>query len=118
MIRGGRPQRLKLPHGGKRGKVLLVNASARPSELHGIGLIAREFIPCGTQIWIINPDFDRLLSEEEFQALSPVAQQQVKHYAYFCNTQRKYVLSADDDRFTNHSENPNTEGMRRVFNCR
>lgn len=90
--------------------MLLVNATAGPSELHGIGLIAREFIPCGTKIWIINPNFDRLLSEEEFQSLSPVAQQQVKHYAYFCNTQRRYVLSADDDRFTNHSQNPNTKG--------
>ena len=88
--------------------MLLVNASAGPSELHGTGLIAREFIPCGTKIWTLNPNFDLLLSEEEFQTLSPAAQQQVRYYAYYCLRQHRYVLSADDDRFTNHSDAPNT----------
>lgn len=90
-------------------KVLLVNASAGQSELHGIGLIAREFIPCGTKIWKLNPNFDRVISEEELQSLPPVAQRQVKYYAYYCLKLNKYVLSSDDDRFTNHSDTPNTK---------
>jgi hypothetical protein len=89
--------------------MLLVNASAEPSKLHGIGLIAREFIPRGTIIWVLKPNFDLLLSYKNLLSLSPVSQKQVLHYSYYDEKLMKYILSADDDRFTNHSDNPNTK---------
>lgn len=88
--------------------MLLVDARVGPSQIHGLGLIAREYIPEGSKIWVLNPEFDRLLTEAELQKLSPVSRRQVKYYAYFCRSHRKYILSADDDRFTNHSDSPNT----------
>ena len=88
--------------------MLLVDASAGPSKIHGLGLIAREFIPKGAVIWSLQPNFDRLLTEDVFNSLSLAAQKQVLYYSYFDRTKMMYVLSSDDDRFTNHSESPNT----------
>lgn len=88
--------------------MLLVNAQAGVSAIHGIGLIAREFIPHGTRVWELRPGFDLLLSEAEVNALSPATRQQVAWYAYWDPSRRLFVLSGDDDRFTNHSADPNT----------
>jgi len=89
--------------------MLLVNARCGPSTIHGLGLIAQEFIPAGQHVWLIHCGFDVILTEVEFLALSLPARQQVCNYAYFCLVQRVFVLSSDDDRFTNHSEQPNIQ---------
>jgi len=41
--------------------------------------------------------------------LSPTAIEQVIFYAYYDSEGQFYVLSSDDYRFTNHSENPNSK---------
>lgn len=88
--------------------MLLVRASAGPSKIHGIGLIAREFIPAGTKVWRFEPNFDLEITPERMSELSPAAQEQVMYYAYFHEPTRTFILSGDDDRVTNHSANPNT----------
>ena len=45
--------------------MLLVDARAGLSEIHGIGLIAQEFIPKGTCIWKFQEGFDLAIPEEE-----------------------------------------------------
>ena len=89
--------------------MLLVNARIGVSSIHGFGLIAREFIPKGTCIWQFQPGFDLMIGEDEMMKLSAVAQSQIRHYAFFDAPRRVYVLSGDDDRFTNHSDSPNTQ---------
>lgn len=89
--------------------MLLVKARVGTSNIHGFGLIAQEFIPNRTCIWQFQPGFDLLIGENDFLKLSAPAQQQVRHYAFFDETCRVFVLSSDDDRFTNHSEAPNTQ---------
>jgi uncharacterized protein len=93
--------------------MLLVNASAGPSKIHRLGLVAKEFISAGTQIWEYNERFDRTFSDEDLGKLSLNARQQVLYYGYFDLASRVYVLSSDDDRFTNHSEDPNTKDYGR-----
>jgi SET domain-containing protein len=88
--------------------MLLVRAKAGPSQIHGLGLIAREFIPAGTAVWRFTPRFDVLIRERDMPRLSETARNQVEHYAYFHTDTRTFVLSSDDDRFTNHSYDPNT----------
>lgn len=88
--------------------MLLINARRGPSQVHGDGLIAQEFIPAGTRIWRLNPAFDVILSQSELDRLSTPARQQLLHYCYFDPRGQTYVLSSDDDRFTNHSDDPNT----------
>ena len=88
--------------------MLLVNARAGLSEIHGIGLIAKEFIHKGTLIWRFQEGFDLVISEEEMSKLSGPARDQVIWYAYYDKVDKEYILSSDDDRFTNHSDTPNS----------
>lgn len=88
--------------------MLLIHATAGPSSIHGIGLIARQFIPMGTHFYQLHPGFDALLSRQFVRSLSPAAIERILWYAYFDHARRVFVLSGDDDRFTNHSVNPNT----------
>jgi SET domain-containing protein len=88
--------------------MLLVKAEAAPSRIHGLGLIAREWIPAGTAVWRFTPGFDVLIRERDLRSLSEAARAYVRHYAYFHAASRSYVLSSDHDRFTNHADDPNT----------
>lgn len=88
--------------------MLYVQAKAGPSRIHGLGLIAAEFIPTGTVVWRFEPGFDVELTQDDVARLAPPAQKQVQHYAYSCPFTHHFILSSDDDRFTNHSETPNT----------
>lgn len=90
--------------------MLLVHARVGPSKIHGLGLIASEFIPAGTAVWELCPGFDLELTEQQLSRLSPAAREQV---LYYCDgdynpARGVYTLSMDDARFTNHSDAPNT----------
>lgn len=87
--------------------MLLVKAWVGVSEIHGFGLIAHEFIPKGTVVWKLMPGFDVILSEDELRELPPTVQEQFLHYSFFHPDLEKHVLCADDDRFTNHSDDAN-----------
>ncbi len=91
--------------------MLLVNAKAGPSRIHGIGLIAQEFIPKGTVVWEFLPGFDVLIPEADLERLSPAAREQAIYWSYFHLATRTFVMSSDDDRFTNHSDDPNTRAV-------
>ncbi len=88
--------------------MLLVNARVGTSAIHGLGLFAHQFIPAGAVVWRFTPGFDVEIPESSLQSLSPAAREQVLHYACYEEEQRKFVLSSDDDRFSNHSDVPNT----------
>lgn len=94
--------------------MLLVKASIGHSEIHRFGLIARQFIPRGTVIWKFQPGFDVEISKERLKELSATAREQVIYYAYYHKTKKAFVLSGDDDRFTNHANEPNT---RSHYDC-
>jgi uncharacterized protein len=87
--------------------MLLVDARAGISKIHGIGLIAHEFIPQGICLWVFRPDFDLVFTEEQLQALPPAPQRQVRQYCYYHPAKQRYILCSDDARFTNHSDDPN-----------
>jgi uncharacterized protein len=88
--------------------MLLINAHAGPSPIHGLGLIADQFIPCGATIWRFQPGFDVAISEAEYQSLPASAQRTIDYYSYHCKAAGMHILSSDDDRFTNHDDNPNS----------
>ena len=91
--------------------MLLVNASAGSSRIHGQGLIAHELIPEGTVIWALKPGFDVELTIEQFDELTPVVRQQVGRYVYTDMTTGKIVLCSDDAKYMNHSDTPNTRTL-------
>jgi SET domain-containing protein len=88
-------------------KMLQVDAVAKESPIHGLGLFAQLHIPEGTVIWRFEPPFDIEFTEEELRRLTPPAQKQVLYYSTFEAERQKYLLSGDDDRFINHSDSPN-----------
>ncbi len=85
--------------------MLLVRTYLAPSSIDGLGLFAAEDIPKGTITWEFYPEIDIVL--EEF-CLTKVQFEFVTKYAFQDKQLGKWILSADDDRFTNHSDNPNT----------
>lgn len=96
--------------------MLLVDARAGFSQIEGIGLFAHEFIAKGTCVWIFNPAFDVVLTEEQMNALPAPAQRQARRYSYYDPARQVYILASDDSRFCNHADDPNLndEGDR---NC-
>ena len=92
--------------------MLLVNARVGPSSIHGLGLIAHEFIPEGTRIARFAPGLDLALSQAQLEALPELAQRTFRHYSYRGIHSRKFMLCYDDARFMNHAEVPNTDGSK------
>src|SRR5262245_54589509 len=91
--------------------MLMVDARRGESPIHGLGLFAHEFIPAGTVIWKFKLNFDSLIPPDMLPLLSPVARQQLMLYSAYDAEDGYYVLSADDDRFTNHSNDPNSRAI-------
>jgi hypothetical protein len=87
--------------------MLLVKTKIGQSNISGIGLFADQFIPKGTPIWIFMPGFDQKVSKKKLNILSEPSKKQFLNYAYLNHKSSLYILSFDDTRFTNHSDNPN-----------
>lgn len=88
--------------------MLLVKTKIKPSKISGIGLFADQFIPKGTLIWRFKKDFDIRVNKDYPDNLQEPAKSYFKCYAYQNPKTMNYVLCADDARFFNHSEEPNT----------
>lgn len=88
--------------------MLLVETYLAPSPIHGIGLFAAKRIEQGAIIWEFLPRFDQELSEEEIGRLSEPCREAVLNYAYYNARKKRFVLCANDARFMNHSDHPNT----------
>jgi SET domain-containing protein len=84
-----------------------VKTTLRPSKIDGIGLFADQFIPEGTVTWIYDPLFDNAYSEEQIRDLPEFAKEQFITYAFWDHALKKYILCADNQRFINHSNQPN-----------
>lgn len=99
--------------------MLLVNASAGESQIHGTGLIANQLIAAGTVVWILKCGFDVIMTKETLDDLPPVVQEQIRRYVYVDISTGNYILCSDDAKYMNHSDKPNTktEGDRTWAIC-
>lgn len=75
------------------------------SSIHGIGLFADEDIEKGTIIWEYYKGID--VEVQQF-ALNSIEWHFIEKYAYYDRQLDIWILPADNDRSTNHSEDPNT----------
>ena len=87
--------------------MLFVDTYLAPSSIDGIGLFAAADIPKGTIIWRLVPGFDVIIDDVELRKMPDTAIKFMERYASLSLQLGKYVLSADNDRFTNHSYSPN-----------
>jgi SET domain-containing protein len=85
--------------------MLQVRTYLDKSPISDIGLFAAEDIPKGTITWEFYEDIDVVL--EEF-ALNRIEFEFITKYSFYDKQLNKWILSADNDRFTNQSDNPNT----------
>ncbi|MBM3261792.1 SET domain-containing protein [Candidatus Kaiserbacteria bacterium] len=88
--------------------MLLVKTKIKASPIAGTGLFADEFIPKGTFIWRFKKGFDMRVGKDYPDTLQEPAKSFFSTYAYQNPQTLHYVLCADDARFVNHSDNPNT----------
>lgn len=87
--------------------VLLVKTVVKKSSIQGVGLFADEDIKKGTVVWTFMEDIDRKYSHDEVQQMAPTVRNFLDTYSYLSVTTRTHVLSGDNDRFINHSDEPN-----------
>ena len=85
--------------------MLLVKTEIKQSEIHGTGLFANEFIAKGAVIFKESL-FTKHFTEDEYNSLPELQKQFIAHYCYFLGG--VWRCSMDNDRFTNHSDTPNT----------
>jgi SET domain-containing protein len=88
--------------------VLLVRTTVKESPIHGLGLFADQFIAEGTPIWRLDPLLDRIIPEAELGRYPAHVVDYLEVYAEYFPELGVLVLSGDNDRFTNHADQPNT----------
>jgi SET domain-containing protein len=91
--------------------MLMVKTRLGLSDIAGIGLFAAENIKKGTVTWRFMAGFDRLLTEAEIEALPEPAKSNILDHTYLDAASGLFVLCADNARFMNHADQPNTAGV-------
>ncbi len=91
--------------------MLMVKTRLGQSAIAGIGLFADQDIPKGAVTWRFMRDFDRLLSERDIDSLPEPARSNILDHTYLDAASGLFVLCADNARFMNHADEPNTAGV-------
>ncbi|MFA6095555.1 MAG: SET domain-containing protein [Candidatus Paceibacterota bacterium] len=89
--------------------MLMVKTRIGPSRIKGagLGLFAAESISKGTTTWRFMPDLDLIVPEDVLLQLSEPARAQFLNYCYVDKFTKHFILCFDDERFINHSDDPN-----------
>jgi hypothetical protein len=88
--------------------VLLVPTYVRESEIHGLGVFAAEPIAKGAEVWAFHPGLDRIITLPELLAFPEHMIDFLEIYCEYFADLNVLVLSGDNDRYTNHADDPNT----------
>ena len=86
--------------------MLLVKTYLGKSRIHGLGVMAGQFIRKGTKIWRFVEGFDRAYSPKQFARLPKPAKDFIRFHGY--RVDGEIILTADHDCHMNHSDDPNT----------
>lgn len=94
----------------RAGTMLLIRTYVAQSAIEGVGVFAAEPIRKGASIWRLDPDFDRLIPLEKYQAAPSHLRELLDRYAYPSPDRPGFmVYEVDNGRFMNHSATPNTD---------
>lgn len=91
--------------------MLIVKTILKYSEIHGLGCFAGEDIKKGQIVWRFDEGIDLIFKESDLKNFPVSFVEFLKMYAYspLVNTEKTYVLCADNARHMNHDENPNLD---------
>lgn len=85
----------------------MVKTKLRPSKTHGMGLFADQDIKKGTITWRFMPGLDLVVPQDILLQISEPSRTQFLNYCYVDKYTKNFILCFDNERFINHSENPN-----------
>lgn len=88
--------------------MICVKTKIGPSEIHGIGIFADEFIPKGTMVWKFTPGFDQKFTREQILSFPDLLQIYIYKYSWKSKKSKLYCFSSDNGKYFNHSTTPNT----------
>lgn len=88
--------------------MLKIKTYVDKSKIHGLGVFSSEFVPAGTIIWQYNPLFTVKIKKED---IAKYSEEELSHLDegeyYWIDKEGNYMFPMDNDRFMNHSSNPN-----------
>jgi len=87
--------------------IFTVKTSIGQSPIHGSWVFAQENIKKWQIIWEYNTIIDKTLRKEELLLLSEIE----RSYVYYAKDEWWYILCWDAAKFTNHSDDPNTQKL-------
>lgn len=87
--------------------MLLIKTYLAKSKTEGLGLFADEDVKKGKIVWKFNPKIDITITKKGLTEFPEITQEFLKKYSSLSKISNKYILSADDTRFINHSSKPN-----------
>lgn len=84
------------------------------TERGDLGLYAAQNIAEGTIVWKLDQSLENVFSEQWVESLPELTKEYIKKYAYQTKLDPKdektvWILCMDDNKFLNHSEDPNLE---------
>ena len=85
--------------------MLLVKTKLATSKIHGIGLIADQYIAGGTVVWEHDDIIDRVYCSSKLNSLPFLAHQAILTYGW--REGQYYIYPGDNARFINCSKEPN-----------
>jgi SET domain-containing protein len=92
------------------GTMMLIRTYVAASAIEGVGMFAAEPIKKGASIWRLDPDFDRLIPMDKYEAAPAPLKELLDRYAYPSPDRSGFmVYEVDNGRFMNHSATPNTD---------
>lgn len=89
----------------------------KSSEIHGVGIFAKEDLELGTTWWWSSPNnvlditrnvYDRIRIASEHSEIWSLFLVSIHEYAYYCAKKDALVYHLDNVRYINHSDSPNS----------
>lgn len=87
--------------------MFLIKTCLDKSPIHGIGVFAVTGIPGGAPVWRFEPLFDKTIREADLARFPEHVQEHVRIHAEHFPELGVYRLSSDEDKYMNHSSDPN-----------
>jgi len=106
----------KIPYNTKATNPIEEFTYVKPSEIHGLGLFAKKFIPKSTMLWHARPQDVLIITKDQFLTLdTSYKSSSIKDYIHYLLTYSYYdreldaiIFCLDNSRFINHSFNANS----------
>lgn len=87
--------------------MFVVETYTAPSNIHGFGVFTAVDIKKGQVVWEFDNTVDSVITMKEYSELEPYIQQEIARCGFFSQDQLAWILGGDDDRYSNHSSQPN-----------